>query len=185
MAQHVCPFWVGFLLLNPLRRILENPYRILGPFIEKGMTVLEPGCGMGYFTLPLARMVGPEGRVVVVEIEPKMLSAVERRARKADLLDRIVFCLSGDEGPGVEGFSESVDFAAALYMAHEVPDQAGFFSEMRKALKSKGRLLVVEPKFHVTQDEFARTVAVAESTGFRLEKAFHQTFSRNAVMSRN
>ena len=182
MAQHICPFWVGYLLLNPLRSVLENPYKVLSPFIKKGMTVLEPGCGMGYFTLPIARMVGPEGRVVVVEIEPKMLSSVERRARKAGLLDRLVLCLSDDEGPGVEGFSESVDFTVALYMAHEVPDQAGFFSEVWKALKSGGRLLVLEPKFHVTRNDFQRTMAAAESAGFKLETTFNQTFTRNVVM---
>jgi hypothetical protein len=97
--------------------------------------------------------------------------------------DRIVFCLSGDEEPGVGGFSGSVDFAAALHMAHEVPDQATFFSDMRKALKSKGRLLIVEPKFHVTRDAFARTVSVEESAGFQLDRTFNKGFSRNALMS--
>ena len=62
MAEHLCPPWVGYLLLNPLRRLLENPDKMLGQFVQDGMVVLEPGCGMGYFTLPLARMVGPEGR---------------------------------------------------------------------------------------------------------------------------
>ncbi|MBC8457841.1 MAG: class I SAM-dependent methyltransferase, partial [Deltaproteobacteria bacterium] len=89
MAEHVCPYWVGYLLLNPLRKLLENPDKILGPFVQEGMTVLEPGCGMGYFTLPLARMVGPKGRIVAVEIQQKMLSALERRARKEGVLDRI------------------------------------------------------------------------------------------------
>ncbi|MBI4776364.1 MAG: class I SAM-dependent methyltransferase [Deltaproteobacteria bacterium] len=184
MAGHVCPFWAGYLLLSPLRRMLENPYTMLGPFVEEGMTVLEPGCGMGYFTLPLARMVGPGGRVVVVEIEPKMLSAVERRARKAGLLDRIVLCLASGEGPGVEGFLESVDFAPVLYMAHEVPDQAGFFLELWKAIKSGGRMLVLEPKFHVTPNDFERAVAAAESAGFRIEKRFDGRFTRNVLMGK-
>jgi ubiquinone/menaquinone biosynthesis C-methylase UbiE len=71
---------VGYLLLNPVRKLLENPDKILGRFVREGMIVLEPGCGMGYFTLSLARMVGPEGRVVAVGIEPKMLSMLARRA---------------------------------------------------------------------------------------------------------
>jgi len=182
MTRHVCPVWVGYLLLNPLRRRLENPYNMLGPFVEKGMTVLEPGCGMGYFTLPLARMVGPRGRVVAVEIEPKMLSAVERRARKAGLLDRIVLRLSSDEEPGVEDFFESVDFIPVLYMAHEVSDQAGFFSETVKTLKTGGRMLVLEPKFHVTRKAFEHVATVAESTGLKTEKRFDGTFTRSIVM---
>ena len=67
MANRVCPHWVGYLLINPLRNLFENPNKILGPFVQEGMTVLEPGCGMGYFTLPLARMVGPKGRIVAVK----------------------------------------------------------------------------------------------------------------------
>ena len=70
MAKHVCPFFMGYLLLNPLRKLLENPDRLLGPFVRPGMTVLEPGCAMGFFTLPLARMVGATGRVIAVDIQP-------------------------------------------------------------------------------------------------------------------
>ena len=61
---HLCPWWLGYLLINPFRRIYQNPVKLLGPFVEKGMTVLEPGCGMGYFTLDVARLVGPGGRIV-------------------------------------------------------------------------------------------------------------------------
>ena len=72
MAHGVCPFWVGYLLLSPLRKLFESPDRILGPFVTEGMMVLEPGCGMGYFTLPLARMVGAKGKVVALEIQDKI-----------------------------------------------------------------------------------------------------------------
>jgi len=184
MAGHVCPPWVGYLLLNPLRGKLENPYKLLGPFVEKGMTVLEPGCGMGYFTLPLARMVGLQGRVVVVEIEAKMLSALEHRARKAGLLDRIVLCLSSGEGSGVEGFSGSVDFVPVLHMAHEVPDQAQFFSGLWKSLKPGGRMFVMEPRFHVSRKDFERTITLAENAGFKMEKCFKKSFTRNVVMGK-
>ena len=67
MARTICPSWLGYFLINPLRKLLENPDKILGQFVREGMTVLEPGCGMGFFTLPLARMVGPKGRVVVAD----------------------------------------------------------------------------------------------------------------------
>ena len=93
MADRVCPHWVGYLLINPLRKLFENPNKILGPFVQEGMIVLEPGCGMGYFTLPLARMVGPKGRIVAVDIQPKMLSGLRRRAQKAGLLSRIEFAI--------------------------------------------------------------------------------------------
>ena len=82
MSNRVCPWWIGYILLNPLRRIRQDPRRLLGPLVREGMTVLEPGSGMGYFTLDLARMVGPGGRVVAVDLQDRMLKALRRRALK-------------------------------------------------------------------------------------------------------
>jgi hypothetical protein len=66
MAGHgVCPWWVGYLLASPLRRLQYDPAALLAPYVRTGMTVLEPGPGMGFFTLELARRVGPSGRVVL------------------------------------------------------------------------------------------------------------------------
>ncbi|MCP4667453.1 MAG: class I SAM-dependent methyltransferase [Deltaproteobacteria bacterium] len=184
MAGRVCPPWVGWLLINPLRKLLENPDTILGPFVQEGMIVLEPGSGMGYFTLPLARMVGPKGRVVAVEIQPKMLSVLDRRARKAGLLERIELRHAGAGGLGVEDLSEAVDLAAAIHMVHELPDQASFFAEIRKALKPEGKLLVIEPKGHVSLDRFEQTVAVAEKISFKRETLPGKASGRCALFSK-
>jgi tRNA A58 N-methylase Trm61 len=60
---------------------------ILEPCGQQGMTVLEPGPGMGFFTTELARMVGPQGRVVAIDVQPRMLKGLfEEEAPK----DRIV-----------------------------------------------------------------------------------------------
>jgi len=169
MAMQVCPPWIGYFLLNPFRKLLENPNRMLGPFVQEGMIVLEPGCGMGFFTLPLAQMVGSTGRVIAVEIQAKMLSVLERRVKKAGLLDRIELRRTGTDGLDLDDLSGAVDFAAALHMVHEVPDKASFFTEVWRALKPGGKLLVVEPKGHVSQDQFEKTVAAAEKIGYRAE----------------
>jgi len=184
MARLVCPPWVGYLLLNPLRKLLENPDKILGRFVREGMVVLEPGCGMGYFTLPLARMVGPKGRVVAVEIQSKMLSILERRARKPALLDRIELHQAGAEGPGVQDLSGGVDFAVALHTVHEIPDQSSFFNEVWRALKPGGKLLVVEPRGHVSQDQFEQTVAAAEEIGFEPEAVSSKVGGREALLTK-
>lgn len=184
MAEHICPYWVGYLLLNPLRKLLENPDKILGPFVQEGMTVLEPGCGMGYFTLPLARMVGPKGRIVAVEIQQKMLSTLERRARKEGVLDRIDLRQIEPKELGVEDLSGEVDFAVALHVVHEVPDQSSFFTEIRKALKSGGELLIVEPKGHVSQAQFEQTVAIAEKIGLKSEVLSHKVGGRGALLNK-
>ena len=184
MAHKVCPFWVGYLLINPLRKLFENPNKILGPYVQEGMIVFEPGCGMGYFTLPLARMVGPTGRIIAADIQPKMLSTLRRRAQKAGLSDRIELRLIQENGLGVKDLSGQVDFAVALHMVHEVPDQASFFTEIRQSLKQDGKLLFVEPKGHVSQDQFAASVTVAEKAGFVSEKLPGKMGDRVALLKR-
>ena len=81
--HRVCPWWLGYVLVSPLRRLLEPPGKVLGPHVQPGMTVVEPGCGMGNFTLPLARMVGPSGKVICVDLQPKMIAALRRYIEKA------------------------------------------------------------------------------------------------------
>lgn len=184
MAGRVCPPWVGYLLLNPLRRLIEDPDQVLGPFIREGMTVLEPGCGMGFFTLPLARMVGPHGRVVAVDLQEKMLSVLRRRAEKTGLLDRIELRLAESGTLGVKDLIGKVNLVAALHMVHEIPDQAAFFSEVRKTLKPEGKLLIIEPRGHVSRAQFEQTVIAAEKAGFRVETSPGKLRSRSALLTR-
>ena len=80
MPHAVCPWRIGYLLASPLRRLLHDPAKILAPYVREGMTVLEPGPGMGFFTLELARRVGASGRVVAVDIQPRMLDRLKRPA---------------------------------------------------------------------------------------------------------
>ena len=184
MASHVCPPWLGYFLINPFRKLLENPNKILGPHVEEGMTVLEPGCGMGFFTLPLARMVGPSGKVVVVEVQDKMLAVLEKRAEKAGLSDRIEPRQVGVEGLGLEDLAGTVDFTAAIHMVHEVPDQGSFFTDVWLVLRPGGKLLVIEPKGHVSKEQFEKTIAAAEKMGFEPEAAPDSMDRRRALLTK-
>jgi ubiquinone/menaquinone biosynthesis C-methylase UbiE len=162
----VCPWYLGYVLVNPLRKLFESPERLLRPLVRPGMTVLEPGCGMGYFSLPLARLVGPTGRVVCVDLQPKMLDGLRKRARRAGLLDRIeaVQCEPGDLR--LQAWTGRVDLALAIHVVHEVPDQASFLRQIHAALRPGGSLLVREPKGHVTPEQFEVTVKAARAAGF-------------------
>ena len=166
MPHRVCPWWVGYLLLVPLRRLRQNPVKLLGPFVRPGMIVLEPGPGMGYFTLDLARMVGPSGRVVAVDVQERMLAALGRRAEKASLRDRIERRLVAPERLGVDDLAGRVDFIPALFMVHETPDASTFFREALQALKPGGRLLMAEPKTHVRAADFEAQLQSAAAAGF-------------------
>ncbi len=182
MPHKVCPPWIGYFLLNPFRKFFEHPDKLLGPFVREGMTVLEPGCGMGFFTLPLARMVGPQGRVVAAEIQEKMLSVLSRRAGKAGLSDRIDLRHIGEDGLGLADLSNKVDFAAAIHVVHEVPDQTVFFKEIWEAQKPGGKLLVIEPKGHISQGEFEHSVAEAKKIGFKPEALPEKMDGRKALL---
>lgn len=164
---HVCPWWLGPILASPLRRIVESPERLLRPFVTQGMKVLEPGCGMGFFTIPLGRLVGPGGKVVAIDLQPRMIDGLRRRARRAGIANRIhaLVCSPGDAG--LSAFADSADLAVVIHMLHEVPDQAALLRQLHAALRPGGLLLIVEPKGHVTQAGFEATRATARHAGFR------------------
>jgi ubiquinone/menaquinone biosynthesis C-methylase UbiE len=135
---HVCPWWMGNLLASPLRRLGQNPRTILEPHVHAGMTVFEPGPGMGFFTLELARLVGDKGQVIAVDVQPKMLSALARRARKAGLQNRIILREPVGKRMGVDDLIGQCDFVLAFAVVHELPDAASFFQEVSSVLKVKG-----------------------------------------------
>jgi ubiquinone/menaquinone biosynthesis C-methylase UbiE len=163
---HVCPWWVGYFLLIPFRQISQNPQKILGPHVREGMTVLEVGPGMGFFTLTLARFVGGRGHVVCVDVQEKMLKSLRKRARRAGLVDTIETRLASDAGLHIDDLSGTIDFLLAFAVVHEVPDKELLFKEMHRALKSRGQMLLSEPTGHVTQQEFNDTLAIAREAGF-------------------
>lgn len=168
MAQRVCPVWIGYLLASPVRRLFQNPRKVLGPYVQEGMKVLDIGCAMGFFSLPLAKMVGSDGKVICVDVQAKMIATLGKRARKAGLSDNMEVRACPGNSLGLEDLKEEIDFALASAVVHEVPDTASFFSEIYAAIKPAGRLLVVEPQGHVSKNDFETTVSAAEQAGFRV-----------------
>jgi ubiquinone/menaquinone biosynthesis C-methylase UbiE len=185
-ADHVCPPWIGYLLLaNPLRRILYTPESILGPYVSEGMTVIEPGPGMGFFTLKLARMIGPKGHIVALDIQPKMLDVLRRRAQRAGLLDRVELRLIKNNDLGIQDLTGKVDFVLAFAMVHEVPDGRKFFQEASAALKPGGRMLFSEPSGHVGEGNFTQSLDLASAAGLHIESRPLIRMSRSALLVKN
>lgn len=168
MAMQVCPWWMGRLLLNPWRQWRMQPERLLEPYVRAGMTVLEPGPGMGFFTLTLARLVGAQGRVVAVDLQPKMLDGLRRRAQKAGLAERIETRVAQPDSLGIGDLAVSVDFVLASAVAHEVPSVERFFEEIASALRPGGAILLAEPRGHVTEARFAGEIKAAEAAGLQV-----------------
>jgi SAM-dependent methyltransferase len=184
MSQRVCPWWFGYFLTCPLRRLAFDPAKLLGPFVQDGMTVLEPGPGMGFFTLELARLVGPRGRVLAVDIQPRMLQALQRRAAKAGLLERIEARLATPDSLRLDGLAGTVDFALAFAMVHEMPSLSGFFTEVARALRHGACLLLAEPSGHVRAPAFEAELDAAAQAGFEVTGRPHLRGNRAAVLKK-
>lgn len=163
---HVCPWYMGYLLANPLRKLMQSPRAILAPHVRSGYRVLEPGPGMGFFTLELARLVGPSGKVYAVDLEPRMLSALTRRAARAGVAAEVETRKASPSSLGIADLAGTIDFALAFAMVHELPDVDAFFAELALALKPGGRILLAEPNGHVDDAAFAGELQVAGRHGF-------------------
>ncbi len=170
------------MLASPLRRWVQDPGAIVGPFVFGGMTVLEPGPGMGFFTLELARRVGPNGRVLAVELQPKMLEGLAKRAAKAGLADRIELRPPKGERLGLEDYAGKVDFALAFAMVHEASNPAALFADIHNALKPGGRLLFAEPAGPVRAEAFEVSLGEARDTGLAIVSRPAVWRSRAAVL---
>jgi len=179
-TKHVCPWWLCFTFDNPLRKIIHDPIEILSPYLHKGDTAIDIGPGMGYFSIPMAELVGPSGRVTAIDIQPKMLSALISRAQKKGVSEIIKTHLAA---PDFIGFYEKSDFILAFWMAHEVPDQRRFLSEIRNLMKPEGLFLLVEPVIHVSMKNFARAIETAKELGFVIKVSPKIRMSQSALFS--
>lgn len=168
MSNSVCPWWLGYFLLNPVRSIIHSPEKVLKSHVNKGMSVLDIGCGMGYFSLPMAKLVGDKGRVLAIDLQEKMLTALNRRAMKASLTNNIETRLCLRKSLNIDDLTGTIDFALAFAMVHEVPDKDRLLLEIHKALKPGGKLLIAEPKGHVKEKDFNDCLNLARSIGFNL-----------------
>lgn len=164
--HHVCPVWVGYLLAGPFRKLFQDPGKILSRHVTPGMCVLDIGCAMGFFSLPMAKMVGPNGRVICVDLQQKMLDVCLRRARRKGLGDRVGVRRCEPDSLCVADLTERVDFALAFAVVHEVPDRSKFFSELHAALRPGARVLVAEPQGRVSLPSFEMTVSAAKKRDF-------------------
>lgn len=177
---HVCPWWLCFTFDNLIRKLFHNPENILAPYVHEGDTVLDVGPGMGYFSIPLARMVGDKGKVIAADVQAPMLAALRKRARKQGLEERIISHICEADSIGIR---DPIDFALAFWMIHEVPDQNKLFLEIKLLLKPEGKLMVAEPAIHVTRSMFQETLKRAGDAGFAVMENPKIFMSRTAVLS--
>lgn len=145
--------------------------------IRPGQTVCDLGAGNGFYTLELARMVGPEGLVYAVDIQPEMLRMLSRRAAQ-ERVSNIRLVLGSPIDPRLPG--GEIDLVLCVDVYHEFSHPEAMLSRIRESLSDEGRLVLVEfrgedpavpikPLHKMTK---AQVRAELEPAGFRLAREF-------------
>jgi len=122
------------LIWNPRRRLEKIP-------IKEGMAVLDYGCGPGRYTLPIAKLVRPKGKVFAVDIQPLAISTIKEKAARESLTN-IEAILVNSYNTGIE--DSSIDLVLFLDTLHRIGDCAALFLEIRRVLKEDG-ILFMDP----------------------------------------
>jgi ubiquinone/menaquinone biosynthesis C-methylase UbiE len=173
--------WIDRILAKPIRYLLESPARLLKDYVKDGMTVLDVGCGAGYYSLGMAELVGPKGRVIAVDTETDAVMSLKKKAEKAGLTDRIEARVCSEHDLGILDLNSQVDFALAVYVVHHARDTSSLMGDVHRALRPGARLLVVEPRHHASAAERESTEAAAQGAGFTL--AGHPRLRRDWAVS--
>jgi ubiquinone/menaquinone biosynthesis C-methylase UbiE len=175
----VCPAELSGSLDNSLRRWLQNPQKILKPYINKGMTILDLGCGPGFFTLEIAKLLNGTGKVIAADIQEKMLKKVAGKIYGTELEQRIALHKCQETSIGL---TEKADFILAFWMVHEVPHHERLFEELKSILNPGGKIFIAEPKIHVTSSAFEKMIVYINRAGFEIICRPKVLFSRALLL---
>ncbi|MFN8241937.1 MAG: class I SAM-dependent methyltransferase [Bacteroidales bacterium] len=175
---YVCPAEYSGSLDSFLRRMLHKPGRILSPYVKEGMTVFDIGCGPGYFTVELSRLVGPDGKVVAADLQQAMLDKMMEKVSSIGTAGNIEphKCLNDSIG-----LNRKADFILLFWMVHEVPDKVKFLTEIKTMLNPGGRVFISEPKIHVRRKDFEEMTKILLSLGFTIHEQPSVAISRSLL----
>jgi ubiquinone/menaquinone biosynthesis C-methylase UbiE len=178
--KRICPVEYAGGLDNSVRRLLQNPRKILKPYIHQGMTVLDLGCGPGFFSIEIAKMLKDTGKVIAADLQEGMLEKVNKKIKGTELEQRITIHKCQDDRIGV---AENVDFVLVFYMIHEVPNQNNLLKELESILKPEGKVFIIEPKFHVSKKSFEEMINKAKDIGFEIVDRPKVFISRTVLLT--
>lgn len=166
-TYHIFSYRKGHILkiLSGIRKMLQNPKKILTPYIKEGMTAADVGCGMGYFTVPMLEMVGKKGKVVAFDLQQQMLTATLNSAKRKKLESKLYLNQCRENSLVIDCWENKLDFALLFAMAHEAGNRDNLFRELSWAMKPGAKLLMAEPARHVSRECFDESVEIAQKYG--------------------
>jgi ubiquinone/menaquinone biosynthesis C-methylase UbiE len=177
-----CPWRLAYFFDNIFRRLLHNPAKVFAPHIRPGMRVLDVGCGMGFGSINAAKLTGPTGSVVSVDVQPEMLEVLKRRAVDAGVAERITPVLCPHDALCVDG---PFDFVIAFWMVHEAPDLQAFMEQVHAVMAGGARLLMVEPRFHIRRQAFLEELEAGLDAGLSTVDTPKIAMSRAVLFEKN
>ncbi len=158
--------------------MFADPVKIIDQlFVAEGMTVVDFGAGTGFYTIPLARKVGPYGKVFAIDVHAEHLAKIKNES--VGLGMKNVEVIMGDlEMPRGSGLlPATVDRIVLANVLFQADNPQAIAFEAKRILKHSGKVVVVDwidsfsqmgpHKDHVVTEELAR--AIFESNGFTLE----------------
>ena len=176
------PEFLANIIDNPLRRKIQPPSEMpIRHNIEPGMIVLEVGPGNGRYTIETARRVGNAGKVIAIDIEPKMIERVSQRAQAEGITNLEVKVANVHNLPFEEGTFDAICMIAVI---SEIPQPERALNEFNRVLKPSGILafseLLTDPDYPL-----ARTlIRKARRAKFRLKKKVGNLFSYTLVFEK-
>jgi len=176
------PQFLANLIDNPFRRKIQPPRDMpLRHGIEPGMTVLEVGPGNGRYTLETARRVGSTGKVIAVDIEPKMIERVTQRARAEGVAQIEAKVANVYDLPFEDGTFDAVYLITVI---SEIPEPERALREFYRVLSPAGTLafseMLTDPDYPL-----ARTlIRIATAANFRLKVKIGNFFAYTLVFEK-
>ncbi len=178
---HVCPWRMAYLFDNPARKMIHNPKKIFGRYIKKNSVNVDIGCGMGYFSIGMAKLADKDSRVFAVDLQNEMLDVMKKRADRAGLLQKITPIKAESNNFRIP---EEADFMLMFWVLHETPDMKQSLQQMYDRLKPDGKLMIVEPGMHVSDKMVEEELELAEQIGFKLVEKPKVKLSKALVLSK-
>jgi len=176
---HLHPLEKASALESRLRLLLQNPGRILKGYIHPGMTVLDLGCGTGYFTLEIAKLLGKRGKVIAADVQKGMLAVLKQKLEKSELQEQIQIHNNQENSLNL---TDKFDFILAFYSFHEMKYIDSITNELQKTLTPETEIFISEQKLHVSKYTFNTIVQKMENIGFEIYKRPKIFLSRTVIM---
>lgn len=168
------PPFISLFLTSRLRRAMQPPDQVVDRSgIGPGMNVLELGCGPGTFTLEAARRVGSNGRVVAVDIEPRMIQQLREAVDRAGITNVEIRLADAYDLPAADA---SVDVAFMVGVLAEIPDRQRALTELKRVLKPEGLLSVSEMLVDPDYPWRSTETGWCQEAGFVLEGSYGSFF---------